>query len=106
MWQGTLVQYTRPGQGKLIHVLQIEEWYEQNYPSCVILGRDGITYDPEDKRTAVLSLLGEQCAHTKRYPNATSPLHEVFPLELATYVGGIVILLSASIGYAILKLYG
>ena len=30
-------------------LFQIEEWYEQNYPFFVILGQDGVTYEPEDE---------------------------------------------------------
>lgn len=86
---------------------QIEEWYERNYPSFVILGQGGITYDPEDKRTAVVKL-EEKRTYAKRYPNAAPP-SELFPWELVTYAGGaigIVILLSAGIVYTIVKVYG
>ncbi|KAG9308041.1 squalene synthase [Chiua virens] len=85
-----------------------EKWYEQNYPSFVILGQEGVSYDPEDKRTAVVKL--EQArAHAKRYPNAAAPSSDPFPWELVTYVGGgmgIIFLLSAGIIYTIFKLYG
>ncbi|KAF8550731.1 farnesyl-diphosphate farnesyltransferase [Imleria badia] len=86
---------------------KIEEWYERNYPSFVILGEGGVTYDPEDKRTAVVKL-EEKRAYAKRYPNAAPP-SDFFPWELAMYAGGaigMVILLSAGIVYTILKVYG
>lgn len=52
--------------------------------------------------------LEEQRTHAKRYPNAAPP-PQMFPWELATYVGGafgVVILLSGGIVYTILKVYG
>ncbi|KAG8221192.1 squalene synthase [Butyriboletus roseoflavus] len=87
---------------------KIEEWCERNYPSFVILGQNGITYDPKDKRTAVIQL-EEKRAHAKRYPYAAPPPSNLLPWELVTYVGGafgVVILLCAGIVYAILKVYG
>jgi farnesyl-diphosphate farnesyltransferase len=82
---------------------KIEHWYEQNYPSFVILGENGITYDPLDKRTAVAKL------EEKKRLNLPPSEPEMFPWELATYVAGaFVLVMSLSVGvvYAVLKVYG
>lgn len=53
--------------------------------------------------------LEEKRAHAKRYPHATPPGPDLFPWELATYVGGaigVVMLLSAGIVYTVMKVYG
>jgi hypothetical protein len=64
----------------------IEAWYEQIYPSFVLLGQNGVTYDPEDKRTAVIKLEEKCAAQAKHYPNGSSS--ESFPWELMAFVGG------------------
>jgi farnesyl-diphosphate farnesyltransferase len=83
----------------------IEVWYEHNYPSFVLLGQNGVTYDPEDKRTAVIKL-EEKCAQAKHYPNGSSS--ESFPWELMAFVGGaiaFVILLSAGVIFTVAQAY-
>lgn len=100
--------FVGPVRGRLTCTLQIEGWYEQNFPSFIVLGQNGVIYDPEDKRTAVFKL-EEKRVFAKRYPNAAPPSPDVLPWELVIYVGGTigaVILLSAGIVYTIVKVYG
>ncbi|KIJ12491.1 hypothetical protein PAXINDRAFT_171189 [Paxillus involutus ATCC 200175] len=87
---------------------KIEQWYEQNYPSFVIMGENGITYDPSDKRTAVAKI-EEKRAMQNNPTNSSRSEPEMFPWELATYVvSAFVLVLGLSVGvvYTILKVYG
>ncbi|KIM60125.1 hypothetical protein SCLCIDRAFT_1217150 [Scleroderma citrinum Foug A] len=84
---------------------QIETWYEQNYPSFVILGPNGVRYDPMDKRTAVARIEEKRAVAAGGLPKS----EQMLPWELATYVAGafaLVIGLSAIVVYIILKVYG
>ncbi|KAF9224263.1 squalene synthase [Gyrodon lividus] len=87
---------------------KIEQWYEQNYPSFVILGQNGVTYDLSDKRT-VVARVEEKRAEQKRLANSAPSEPEMFPWELATYVAGAFVLvlgLCAGVVYIVLKVYG
>ncbi|KIJ65348.1 hypothetical protein HYDPIDRAFT_152079 [Hydnomerulius pinastri MD-312] len=89
---------------------KIEQWYEQNYPSFVQLGQNGVTLDPLDKRTAVAKMETKRAEDAKKRLAGGPPSEpEMFPWELATYVVGaftLVIGLSAAVVYVILKVYG
>ncbi|KAH7891005.1 squalene synthase [Phlebopus sp. FC_14] len=85
---------------------KIEQWYEQNYPSFVILGQNGVTFDQSDKRTAVVKLERKRAEEAKRGPPVET---ELFPWELATYVGGAFLFVASLTGlaiYLILRFYG
>ncbi|KAF9236086.1 squalene synthase [Melanogaster broomeanus] len=82
---------------------KIEQWYEQHYPSFVILGENGVVYDPSDKRTAVAK------SEEKKRLNSPQSGPEIFPWELATYIVGAFVLvfgLSGGVIYTVLKVYG
>ncbi|KAG6331798.1 hypothetical protein ID866_7291 [Astraeus odoratus] len=85
---------------------KIELWYEQNYPSFVVLDPNGVTYNPSDKRTAVIRLEEKRAQEAKLLPPSGS---EMLPWELATYVAGafaVVIGLTVFIAYSVLRFYG
>ncbi|KAH7910250.1 squalene synthase [Hygrophoropsis aurantiaca] len=90
---------------------KIEQWFEQHYPSFVVLSQTGPTFDPLDKRTAIVNLEKTRLLEleTKRgKPQAPQPI-EMFPWELGMYVGGAFLLvgaLSAGIIYIVLAIWG
>jgi len=64
-----------------------------------------VTYDPDDKRTAVIKL-EEKRTQAKQYPNGSTS--ESFPWELMAIVGSVValvILLSVGIVYTVARVY-
>ncbi|KAH7905343.1 squalene synthase [Hygrophoropsis aurantiaca] len=87
---------------------RMEQWFEQHYPSFVVLSQTGPTFDPRDKRTAIVNLEKTRLLEleTKRgKPQAPQPI-EMFP---RMYVGGALLrvgALSAGIIYIVLAILG
>lgn len=71
-----------------------------------MLGDNGVTYAPNDKRTIVITHQ-EQRARGK-YSNQAPPPAQ-FPWELVTYVAGtmgVIILLTVGVAYTAVRMYG
>ncbi|KAG6902950.1 hypothetical protein C0995_009342 [Termitomyces sp. Mi166 len=96
---------------------KIEQWLEQHYPSHVLLGTNGVSYNDEDARTRIIRKeqdLDFEIAKKKRLEDiraglvpAKPPSPELGKLEVALYVGGVmtlILVLGATIVYLVLKL--